>query len=60
MERYEEKTLGVYSKCSKCHKPMAPGQKAYIKIIDDGTVVRIGAPICYECRNAEKPQRLVR
>jgi len=52
MERYEEKTLGMYSKCSKCHKSMAPGQKVYIKIIDDGTVVRIGAPICYECKKA--------
>jgi len=29
---------------------MAPGQKAYVRIIDDGTVVHIGAPICYECR----------
>jgi len=50
MERYEEKMLGFYSKCSKCHKSMAPGQKVYIKIIDDGTVARIGAPICYRCR----------
>jgi len=50
MERYEEKMLGFYSKCSRCHKPMALGQMAYMRIVDDGTVGRIGPPICYECR----------
>jgi len=50
MERYEEKMLGMYSKCPKCHKPMALGQMAYVRVVDDGTVVRIGPPICYECR----------
>jgi len=50
MERYEERYLGIYTRCAQCHKPMAGGEKSYIRIINDGTVMRIGAPICYECR----------
>jgi len=58
MERYEERYLGMYTRCTRCRKPMASGQKAYVRIIDDGTVVRIGAPICYECRNAVNSGRI--
>jgi len=58
MERYEEKMLGFSSKCSKCHKPMALGQMAYVRIVDDGTVGRIGAPMCYECKKVASSGRI--
>jgi hypothetical protein len=50
MERYEERKLGMYTKCSKCHKMMASGQTVYVKITEDGNTVKIGAPICYTCK----------
>lgn len=53
---YNEVVLGFISKCSKCGKQLNSGQTAYIKITESGNNIRIGAPICYNCKQKESQQ----